>query len=87
MFSDAKTGSNVLSFILKGHTGALYPFVCPLGQGAKLRIEPVEVKVEVTETPGEILGFWEKYGHDILFYGCMGLLLILCIISLVTAET
>lgn len=56
--------------------------MCPLGQGTKLRIEPVEVKVEVKET----LGFWERKGHDIIFYGCIGLLLILCIISLVTAA-
>lgn len=82
MFSDAQTGSNFLSFILEGHTGALYPFVCPLGQGAKLRIEPIEVKVEVKET----LGFWERKGHDILLYGCIGLLLISCIIILVIAA-
>lgn len=80
-FSDAQRGSHIYSFKLKGDIEELYPFLCPLGRGDKLRLEPVEVKVEVKETRG----FWEKYGQDILLYGFLGLLVLICIIILVIA--
>lgn len=74
-FSDAQRGSHIFTFKHEGHTGAIYPFLCPLGRGSKLRLEPAEVKVEVRET----LGFWEKYGPEILLYGSIGFL-VMCII-------
>ncbi|XP_062395954.1 E3 ubiquitin-protein ligase TRIM35-like [Sardina pilchardus] len=64
-FSDARDGrgSAIFSMLLPHHTGALYPFLFPCGQGAELRLEPAEVRVEMRE----VLGFWERYRYEVIF--------------------
>ncbi|XP_041958822.1 E3 ubiquitin-protein ligase TRIM35-like [Alosa sapidissima] len=68
-FSDAQDarGSAIFSSLLPHHTGALYPFLFPCGQGAKLSLEPAEVRVKVRE----VLGFWERYRYEVIIFALL----------------
>ncbi|XP_062388698.1 E3 ubiquitin-protein ligase TRIM35-like [Sardina pilchardus] len=79
-FSDARKsrGSTIYSFLLGGRKRPLYPFLCPLRRGGKLTLEPAEVTVEVKG----VVGFWEKYGSEVILFGTVVIIVIIAIISL-----
>ncbi|XP_076143676.1 E3 ubiquitin-protein ligase TRIM35-like [Alosa pseudoharengus] len=85
-FSDAQDarGSAIFSMLLPHHKGALYPFLCPCGQGTKLRLEPAEVRVEVRE----VLGFWERYRYEVIVFACLLILgsLTLCLLLFLYSQ-